>query len=326
MAIVGAGVAGLGAARLLQDRGHSVVVFDKGRRPGGRLSTRHASGLTFDHGAQYFTATSEPFRHHVRSWIDSGVVREWTGRVGAIASGLTRPSTGQTTRYVGVPEMAAVAGYLARGLTIRSEVVVSAVTRAGNEWSLTAADGAGLGTFDVTLVTVPAPQAAPLLADCPALERAAAGVRLRPCWAVLVAFERPLDVPLDGAFVEHPALSWAARNCSKPGRSGKETWVLHASPAWSEAHLEWEPVAVIPLLLSAFAEALFEDLPTPAFAVAHRWRFAVPDPPLADSCLFDAEAGLGAGGDWCGGPKIEGAFRSGMALAEQVLARRTHAG
>jgi len=38
--VVGAGVAGLTAARALQDRNHRVVVVERARRPGGRLATR----------------------------------------------------------------------------------------------------------------------------------------------------------------------------------------------------------------------------------------------------------------------------------------------
>ena len=51
IAIVGAGVAGLTGALALRDAGCEVVVFDKGRGPGGRTATRRAGALSFDHGA-----------------------------------------------------------------------------------------------------------------------------------------------------------------------------------------------------------------------------------------------------------------------------------
>ncbi|WP_333927659.1 FAD-dependent oxidoreductase [Sphingomonas sp. LR55] len=38
--IVGAGMAGLSCAQALRRQGHAVVLFDKGRGPGGRMSTR----------------------------------------------------------------------------------------------------------------------------------------------------------------------------------------------------------------------------------------------------------------------------------------------
>ena len=109
IAIIGAGIAGLSCATVLKQADLRVSIFDKSKGPAGRMSTRRGESWECDHGAQYFTATSEPFRYQVRSWLDSGVAREWTGRVGALSNGRTRPSTGQTTRYVGAPEMAAIA-------------------------------------------------------------------------------------------------------------------------------------------------------------------------------------------------------------------------
>jgi renalase len=81
IAVVGAGVAGLAAAARLADLGVSVSVFEKSRGPGGRAATRHDGPHRFDHGMQFFTARSEPFRRQVADWIDRGVVRIWTPRI-----------------------------------------------------------------------------------------------------------------------------------------------------------------------------------------------------------------------------------------------------
>ena len=59
--IIGSGMAGLAAARLAVAGGRSVCVLDKGRRIGGRVSTRRAEGFTFNHGAQFLTARQEAF-------------------------------------------------------------------------------------------------------------------------------------------------------------------------------------------------------------------------------------------------------------------------
>ncbi|MFO7904750.1 MAG: hypothetical protein R6U98_18945, partial [Pirellulaceae bacterium] len=57
----------------------------------------------------------------------------------------------------------------------------------------------------------------------------------------------------------------------------------------------------------------------PAHLGTHRWRYAWPPDPLEDRCLFDSSSGLGACGDWCSGPRVEGAFLSGTAAARHVL-------
>ena len=53
---------------------------------------------------------------------------------------------------------------------------------------------------------------------------------------------------------------------------------------------------------------------------SQRWKFAIPPAPLADRSLHDAEHRLSACGDWCGGPRVEGAFLSGWELGG-LLAR-----
>ncbi len=114
-------------------------------------------------------------------------------------------------------------------------------------------------------------------------------------------------------------LSWVARNSSKPGREGPETWVLHASPDWSEAHIEESPEQALTMLVAAFAEAVRATIPAPRLAIAHRWRYALPLKLLEVRCLFDPLLAIGACGDWCAGPRVEGAYLSGCAIAERIL-------
>ena len=114
-------------------------------------------------------------------------------------------------------------------------------------------------------------------------------------------------------------LAWVARDGSKPAREAVEAWVLHASPEWSRRHLETGPEEVARQLLESFAAATGATLPAPALLEAHRWRFALPEP-LTDPCLFDAGQRLAACGDWCAGPRVEGAFLSGGAAAGRLLA------
>ncbi|WP_244227118.1 NAD(P)/FAD-dependent oxidoreductase [Corallococcus aberystwythensis] len=320
VAVIGAGMSGLALARVLTGAGFGVRVLDKGRGPGGRLSTRRsADGGTFDHGAQYFTARDPLFRSLVEAWVAEGVVAEWHGRIGTLTRGVVSPAK-ESVRYVGVPGMNAVAKALADGLDVRTGVRVERVEREAGAWRLTSETGEDLGLADVVVAAVPAPQAVQLLAGAPVLAAQAGTVGLSPCWAVMARFEAPVAVELDGAFVEDSPLSWVARDTSKPGRAPGERWVLHGSPEYSAAHLEEAAEAMAPKLVEAFGQALGRDVRA-VEAVAHRWRFAMPSPPLDATSLFDPALGLGACGDWCAGPRVEGALLSGVALARRIADR-----
>ncbi|MBK8977053.1 MAG: NAD(P)-binding protein [Planctomycetes bacterium] len=328
--VVGAGIAGLACARALHDHGIDVLVADKGRGPGGRASTRRTDGgLWFDHGAQFFTARSEPFRRHVASWLEDGVVARWDARIVTLRDGRVEPDPRPGDRYVGTPGMSALAGHLGADLAVRQRVRVAALGRDGGRWHATDGDGQAVDArgFDLVLCALPAPQAAELLAPiAPALAARARAVVLTPCVATMVAFAAPLAVPFDAAFVAgDPVLAWLARDSSKPGRAARpETFVLHATPEWSAGHDGAIDVAQLAApSLDALARAQGGALPAVLHCDVHRWSFATPVEPLTDASLFDAAHGIGACGDWCGGPRVEGAWRSGCDLAGRVLRAAT---
>ena len=141
---------------------------------------------------------------------------------------------------------------------------------------------------------------------------------MAPCWAVLAGFEPALALDFDGAFVNDSPLAWVARSSSKPGREGLDAWVLHADHGWSREYLELEADTIAQRLLDEFKRLSHIDQ-TPALLQAHRWRYALADNALDDGCLWDARLALGASGDWCAGPRLEGAFLSGLAAAEKVI-------
>lgn len=324
VAVVGAGIAGLACASALVNERFQVRVFERSRSPGGRSATRRSDGHRFDYGAQYFTVRESEFEERVAAWLAEGVVAEWRGRFRTLHEGWVEEPAEAPRRYVGVPGMSALARHLGALCNVEGGAEVAAVERVDDLWevSVATADGVeAVGRFDLLVVAVPAPQAAFLLTSLPAIEQRVLGVRMLPTWTVMAAFERSLDLPLDGAFVHGSPLAWVARDSSKPGRrkKGGERWVLHASHEWSEKHLEEPPEAVAETLLAAFESAASEALPAPSWRAAHRWRYARAQEPLPDRCLFDPRAGVGACGDWCGGSRVEGAYLSGRGLAQRIL-------
>jgi predicted NAD/FAD-dependent oxidoreductase len=330
--IIGSGLAGLTAGRALAELGHTVRVLEKSGTPGGRLATRrvldgdadrpeHAT-LEFDHGAQYFTVRDARFAAEVEAWHKARVAQVWHGKLAAFDSEGREAVDDDTTRWVGVPGMSAIARHLARGLdvacTARVESLELPDEDGGPTWFAGLHTGAREGPYDAAVVAVPAPQALPLVAASPALTDAVSRVRMHPCWAALVAFADRVHAPFDGAFATSSPLGWFARNRSKPQRGLAETWVLHASAGWSAAHLADDAGAVGAFLLNAFADLVRAPLPLPVHLSAHRWRFAAADPALNVGALVDRERRLVVCGDWCAGNRAEAAFSSGLAAAAAV--------
>ena len=324
IAVVGAGLSGLACADALTERGHSVRVFDKGRAPGGRTSTRRADlrgvELSFDHGAQYFTVRDAELAERVRHWEEKGVVKLWAGRIAVLGTGGSVESYSHKPRYVGAPGMNAICQHLASDQDVHCGVTVGRIVPVRAGVQVLDLNGRTLGEFDFAVATAPPSQTAALLADAaPAIAARAASVVMKPCWAVMAAFESRLDVPYDGAFINEGPLSWVARTSSKPARTeSPDRWVLHGSAPWSVDHLEDAAESATSQLLDAFFEAIGRHPLDPLWATAHRWRFALAENPLDEGCLFDASVGIAACGDWAHGNRVEGALLSGLAAARRV--------
>jgi renalase len=308
-AIIGAGMAGLACGDALNFAGHRVTLFDKGRGPGGRMSTRRVQTplgeVAFDHGAQYFTARDPGFRRLVHAWNEMGTVEPW-------------PPAGPDA-WVGVPGMSSVIRQAALAHEVYWGHLVTSMARKNDEWWLIGNAGM-IGPFDVVILAIPAEQATLFLSlhDF-AMARIALMARSQPCWTSMFAFRRPLD-HMQSVIRDSGSISWAARNSSKPGRLGTEAWVVQASASWSIGRLEDSQDEVSAMLFAALSDAMDSKIPAPVAAVSHRWRYAL-CAGTGDGELWNPDIGLGVCGDWLLGPRVECAWLSGRKLAERCIAR-----
>jgi hypothetical protein len=304
--IVGAGMAGLACAEGLMRNGHEVVLLDKGRGPGGRMSMRRikttAGEAHFDHGAQYFTVRDQRFGSRVEAWIADGAVALW-------------PSAGSGA-YVGVPAMNAPVRQMTEAATVLWKSQVTQVERSGAGWRLLIESG-GVFEVDFLVFAVPAEQTSAMLASAaPDLAARASGPRSEPCWTVMLAFAEAVAVNQD-CWRGDGIIGWAARNNSKPGRTGPESWVVQAGPDWSGRHLESDPDWIAVTLKASFSELLETELPLCLGMASHRWRYARSGVE-GSGAIFDGDRRLGICGDWLIAPRVEAAWISGTELAELI--------
>jgi predicted NAD/FAD-dependent oxidoreductase len=341
VAVVGAGVAGLTCAQTLRAAGVEVSVFEKSRGPGGRATTRRTqlgeppahTPFGLDQGPVCFTATTEDFQEAVHRWAQWGVVAEWPAASAALGS----------TAWVGVPGMNALGRHLAQGVPVQANQRVTQLVRqftpgqAHPRWRLVWRDDSlaehQTDLFDAVVVATPAEQVVSLLAAFSDAAPLAAHVHSEACWAVMLAFD--LTQGASGlkqdwlTLDERTGFAVAVRDSAKPGREthlgpgdvAVERWVMHATPAWSQQHLNDAPEAVIAHALAALAARH-----PPVFQAAHRWRYSQPVNPIRLSHVWQPQRRLGACGDWLGNANWQGlerAWASGRALAQAMQAMLT---
>jgi predicted NAD/FAD-dependent oxidoreductase len=321
--VVGAGIAGLLAARRLVDAGHRVIVVDKGRGVGGRLATRRMGEGVFDHGAQFFTSSEPGFAAEVARWEAAGVVERWfdtrlepDGSIVPDGHPRWRGSTGMT----------AIAKHLALGLDVRTATRLAAInvdsTVAGLNWRASVDDGTDLRATAL-LLTAPVPQTLELLAaggvELDPTDRADLdAVSYHPCLAVMALLDGPSGLPEPGAL--RPAgepLDWVADNQRK-GISPVPAITVHAGPSTSRALWDAPDNEVIGTLLAAVPG--LAAAPVADGVQVQRWRYARPDVGLEGLArIFSELPPAVLAGDVFDGSRVPGAAASGWAAAELLL-------
>jgi predicted NAD/FAD-dependent oxidoreductase len=309
--IVGAGIAGLTAAGYLSRNGWRVTLLDKGRGPGGRMAMRRAGNACFDHGAQFFTVRDARFQAEVDRWIANGWATPWFEDGGHI-------------RYRGVEGMRGVTRNLAQPLDCRFSTKVDAIELVRGEWRLKTGTGEEFRAATL-LLTPPAPQSIALLSGRgeSALSRilnTLQSIEFDPCLALLVTLKGPSRVPSPGyvrpSFVRTDTgpVAFIADNQQKGISPGAVALTIHASAGFSRSCFEAPPEEVARQLLDAAEPWLGSAVE--AWQL-HRWKYSQPVATCPEACLYTAfPAPLAVAGDAFAGPRIEGAFLSGLAAAK----------
>lgn len=321
--IIGAGLSGLAAAIHLEAasteaRPIEVLLVDKGRGVGGRLATRRMGGATLDHGAQFFTVRSEQFRTAVDRWLADGVVEEWC-RGFAIEDGYPR--------YRSAGGMNALAKHLASELSVVKRQRANAIIPGPDRWAVAyEASTREPDEADAIIATPPVPQTMELLRAGPTMVAADTEARLAAMTyhkviAVLVTLDRSPELPAPGALQrpDHPTFSFVSDNQQK-GISDVPAVTFHLSHPLSDKLWDWADDAVVAEVGGELAETVGGAGITET--QVKRWRYAGPKNPYADPTMRIASipGPLYLAGDGFGGSKVEGAFLSGVAAAEGVLA------
>ncbi|MFT7610622.1 MAG: renalase [Candidatus Aldehydirespiratoraceae bacterium] len=301
--IIGAGIAGLAAARHLQAVGRSARVIEKGRGVGGRMATRRIGDARFDHGAQFFTVRSDQFAATVAQAETGGAVIPWT-------LGFGEPPDGHE-RWRGTEGMTSLCKWMAADASIDVDLGVTVSDLRSIE-------------ADAYLLTAPVPQSLAILSFSALLPPPATAIELgqivyKPTIAILATLDRePTGMATHGGhpFAPDADLSFVSDNQSK-GVSPVPAVTVHLSNQRSEERWTASDDDIV-----AFGEERVADLLGDASIVSaqvQRWRYAGPVSVYpAATVVWGDRPVVALAGEAFAGPKVEGAFLSGVAAAEAV--------
>jgi renalase len=315
VAVIGAGLAGLSAARVLRRSGCYVEVFEQDRIIGGRMATMRLGMASFDAGAQYITARSATFQKYIDELVGAGYATTWAPKG---LNGEATPTMQQW--FVGTPGMSSILRPLAESVRIHTSRRVHTLKRTDKGWNLWFEDESSAGPFHAVVCAVPAKEALLLLGRIDRLAEPITRVRMSPCWAVMVRLDQHLLPDKEVYSDMSEVVRWVSLNNAKPGRTGRGDQVLiHASPAWSRETEDADPEAVAEDLWAEVSHALGLAPTRPAQMSAYLWKHGLVETSLGETFLFSSDDMVGVTGDWCVGRLAEHAFDSGARLGKVIM-------
>lgn len=310
--VIGGGISGIAAAQEMHAAGLVVTVVEKNPSVGGRMASATLGDARLDHGAQFFTTRSAAFTGLIGAAVEAGAVAEW-------CTGFD-PEPDGYPRWRGATAMSDLVAWMARDLDVRLDTTVTDLREMPAR---------------AYIITAPVPQSLAILSFSdmlpePGLAAALSAIAYKPTIAVLLSLSAsPAGLAAHGGaqFASDPHLAFVTENQNK-GISTHPALTIHLSNEYSAELWKMPDVEVVKRAVDLADDRLgiFNTgaAPTPEILDqrVQRWRYAGPVQVWPEATVvFGQDHPVALAGETFAGPKVEGAFLSGLAAAGAIMER-----
>lgn len=342
VAIIGAGMAGLSAARRLSQAGCRIVLYEKSRGVGGRVATRRIEGCILDHGAQVIKPVGTPLMQVMQEELPTEHLVQVTSPVRLYASqGAILPPDPQyapESQYsyrhgiTTLPKLL-LAALPSQQVALVTETRISHIEATDEQFTLKDEEGSELGKTDAVILTATAPQSADLLASSPPLEdsgkriKALRSVAYASCLTVLLGYAPPAPEPPAYALLSEDRsrpLLWLAFEQVKAWErapNGEALLIAQFGPEYSRENYGANDDEIIGFTLGELRGLFGNTYGNPLWSQVKRWRYAQPMGMVSFEEVNPQDTRTVVCGDALRpeNGRVHQAYLSGIAAAEHLL-------
>ncbi|REL33641.1 FAD-dependent oxidoreductase [Rhodohalobacter sp. SW132] len=340
--IIGAGISGLTAGRLLANAGHDVTILEKSRGYGGRMATRYAGkngSAKMDHGLNYFVPRSEEFKEFTDELMDQELVKRWGESIWLYDGSdfhKKNPNPDKNDSFTATKGMNSIGKYLSRWVDVKTETHAGGLTYIGahrskkRSWMINLRAG---NTFeaDAVIIAAPAAQAYGLLqtttneTNTLKIIREIDEVHYAPCYTLMAGYgDRELP-EWEGIICKNSPLKFISNEATKKSFNQECSFVVQATPEYTRTLGKLDKDAIRKDMLDKLATTIGGWAMAPQWSQVHFWRYSralkVLDRPYAELEFDDAPLALT--GDYFIDNTVDGAYLSGFKLAEDWIKKYT---
>lgn len=317
VAVIGAGISGLAAARTLADLGLKPAIFESDEEVGGRIRTVHLGGFLFDSGATTIAPRGRDLEEVMFRRISvDGLVKiakpVFVHNSLRVSAG--DPAKNRIDRYCYVGGNQILCERLAANLDVRTGATIDAIARSDGGYEL------GGEKFDGLILAVPIPEAKRLL-DAVAESRPFSNSKYRSCLTVLLGYGFPDPDVAYHALVDPDGgqplgwLSLESQKCAGRAPDGKCAVVAQLGPQFSKLYFEATDEYIVEATLDMLARLYHRGWLEPEVSAVVRWQTSHPEMAAQFDSVNRPGSRLIVAGDGLIGPRVEYAYECGVKAA-----------
>lgn len=321
VAVVGAGIAGLAAARELTQSGSEVVIFEKSGRVGGRIRIESVDQFVFDMGATSVAPRGRAIENVLLNELSQeGLVKIakpiWTMAYGRVSPG--EASHVNIERYCFEAGMDELPKRLTVGLDVRLNCDAGTIHADGDRWIVAEE------VFDAVILSMSVTEAQQFIHRSQ-LNRYVPNARYRACLSVGLGYAFADPEVNYHALVEpeqrSPVIwfSFESVKCSGRAPEGQCAIVAQFGPQYSADHFEDSESEIAHEAYVSLARILGDKYLTPSTYKITRWRYSQPESIVNFESANPAGSKLLLAGDGLLGARVELAYETGVMAARRLL-------
>ena len=313
--IIGSGFSSAVLSKNLKEK--DVLIFDKGRGPGGRSSTRRVEHVgVFDHGLQFISPKKKEFELFLKQHLTS-FVKEWDGEFILFEDNKKI----EKKKYIGKSgNNDFVKKLISSNVHYQKELL--SIEKKDKKWLLEFKDNSKQ-ECEKLILTIPLEQCQKIIAPLN-LDFKIIG-SMEPNLTVMIGFDKSLGISANGfKFEKNSILGWAANESSKirsENNPDLELWTLQSSLSFAQKKFQdyrSNKEEVINLMVGEFLNLFNIKNTKIVHKDIHGWLYAFKKENFSQKFYWNEEINLGICGDWMCGSKAEDAWSSASALADQI--------
>ena len=317
--VIGSGISGATIANLLSEK-HPVDLFDKARGPGGRSSFKRLDKIRgFDHGTQYISPKSAPFKKFINELIKKKILKNWSGKHLFLNS--KKQQNQNHTKIIGKKGNNDISKYLLRNINCYFENELKKINYKERKWALTFSDGEKR-FYDKLILTCPFAQLSKLsnkFIKNPFIKKK---IKMDANITVMIAIKKTKK-NISSYLFEDKILGWAAKeNSKKRFKNNQDLWTLQSTYSWANKKInknrENKDVNS-QTLIDQFFKLTGIKKTRVLFSLNHGWKYSSNSKPLKLKSYWNSSINLGVCADWFVGPRLEAGWISANDLYKKII-------